>query len=346
VYEKPKTPEEKQTRYFRFCRLRNERYSAEDIAARLLGPDSSPTVLYRELGKEGFPVCQWCGAYSADKSFCAEHRQEIEQKRNQGAAHLSGQAIKLPPAIEAKDLFREAIAELSSLIDPLKVLSENQNDWETLLENAYKARRTLDWLEEYRQGEHIVSYSVEDSSYAPVIYKKDFTDEEWEEVCAEQGVESPTVERIILEDMSAIPYGARKAPAEILVKLIGAYLLADKPLEPLVEKLHQTPGTVDWEKIEGDLHGYATKTRNHIPGMLDKLRSIATEVRGGIRRTGPFKELSDKDMEIASKINQMQRLGFTRGEIYEELKNKGYTRSDVDRLTKAQPERPSWELPD
>jgi hypothetical protein len=86
---------------------------------RLLGPDSLPTALYRELGKEGFPVCQWCGAYSADKRFCAKHLKEIEPKSKGGAKYLGGDAITLPPAQEASELFREAIAELSRLVDPL-----------------------------------------------------------------------------------------------------------------------------------------------------------------------------------------------------------------------------------
>lgn len=126
---KQRTSEEKQVRYFRFCRLRNKRRSAEDIAARLLGPDSSPTALYRELGKEGFPVCRMCGAYSADERFCAKHLQETEQKRKRGAARLGGAAIKLPPAIEAEDLFREAIAELSRLVDPPEVPSGDKHGW-------------------------------------------------------------------------------------------------------------------------------------------------------------------------------------------------------------------------
>lgn len=258
--------------------------------------------------------------------------------------------MKLPPASEAEDLFREAIAELSGLIDPPE-LPANLSGWQRFRE-GWKRRQTVGSLEEYLQGECIVSYSVEDRANAPVIYRENYTTEEWQEVCEEQGV-APSAERIVLEEISAIPYGAKKAPAEILVKLIGIYVLAGKPLEPLVEILNHTPGTVDWETIDKDIHGYRTPDKEgrgkrrpgrHVDGMLDKLRLIATEVRGGTRRTGPFEELSNKEVEIARKIAVMSD-ELTRQEIYEELKKKGYTRSDVDRLAKWEPERPDWELP-
>jgi hypothetical protein len=324
--KRPSTPEEKESRYFHFCRLRREGYPAEDIAVSLLGPQSSPKALYGDLRKEGFPVCQMCGAYSADETFCGEHLRKTEQKGKRGATDLGGNATKLPPAGDAEDLFREAIVELNKLVDPLKVLPEDQSGWKRF--RALRERRhTLGWLEEYLQGEHIVSYSVEDRANAPVIYRDNFTAEEWREACEEQGVD-PSTERIVLENISAIPYGAKKAPAEILVKLIGVYVLAGKPLEPLVEKLHHAPETVDWKKLENFIHGYRASDKDsygklrrgrHVDGMLDKLRLIATEVRGGTRRTGPFKELSNKEVEIARKIAVMSD-ELTRQEIYEELK--------------------------
>lgn len=196
------------------------------------------------------------------------------------------------------------------------------------------AQHTLSRLEEYLQGEHIVSYSVEDRADAPVIYRRDYTAETWQEVCEEQGVPT-SVERITLDEILALPYGAKKAPADILVRLIGVYVLADKPLEPLVEKLSHASETVDWKKLGERLgkyiHGYRNpdtsvdgklRKGRHIDGMLDKLRLVATEVRGGTRRTGPFPEFSDKEGEIASKIDQMQRedLTRTRKEVHEELK--------------------------
>ncbi|CAA9462170.1 MAG: hypothetical protein AVDCRST_MAG28-3475, partial [uncultured Rubrobacteraceae bacterium] len=307
--KKLRTAEEKQTRYFLFCRLRNEGASAEDIAERLLGPHSSPTALYRDLRQEGFPVCQDCGAYSADETFCREHLREIEQKRARGAPPLGGETMKLPPASKAEDLFREAIAELSELIDPPE-LPANLSGWQKIREKR-KRRQTVGSLEEYLQGECIVSYSVEDRAIAavqdraiaavqdranaPVIYRENYTAEVWQEVCEEQGVD-PSEERIVFEEISAIPYGAKKAPAEILVKLIGAYVLADKPLKPLVEILNRAPGTVDCVKLDNHIHGYSTESRRHIPGMLDILRLIATEVRGGTGRRGPFEELTDKEV--------------------------------------------------
>jgi hypothetical protein len=207
--KRPRTPEGKQARYFLFCRLRNEGCTAENIAIRLLGPDSLPTALYRELGKEGFPVCQWCGAYSPDKRFCAKHLKEIEPKSKGGAKYLGGDAITLPPAQEASELFREAIAELSRLVDP-PAPSGDKHGWEAFLEGM-EADHNLFRLEEYLQGEHIVSYSIEDRGNVPVIYRKDFTAEQWEEACEEFGA-SPSDERIIMEKLPATAYGAKKSP--------------------------------------------------------------------------------------------------------------------------------------
>jgi hypothetical protein len=139
------------------------------------------------------------------------------------------------------------------------------------------------------------------------------------------------------------------------VKLIGIYMLAGKPLEPLVKILNHAPGTVDWKQIDKYIHGYRTADKyvkgkrrrgRHVDGMLDKLRLIATEVRGGTRRTGPFEEFSNKEVKIALKIAEMKSDGLTYEGIYEVLKNKGYTLSDVHRLGTVRPERPDWELPD
>jgi hypothetical protein len=49
---------------------------------------------------------------------------------------------------------------------------------------------------------------------------------------------------------------------------------------------------------------------------LDKLRLIATEVRGGIRREGPFYGLSCKDLEIAWKIARTKGDISERNELY------------------------------
>ena len=83
-----------------------------------------------------------------------------------------------------------------------------------------------------------------------------------------------------------------------------------------------------------------------MPGLWDKLRLIAAEVRGGTTREGPFDNISYRDLRAAWRIAQMNKDGLDRNEIHKELRNEGYTLSDVHRLGNLRPVRPERELPD
>jgi hypothetical protein len=199
----------------------------------------------------------------------------------------------------------------------------------------------LGTLKEYLQNELFVSLYVEEPlGNSPVTYRReDFSAEEWEEMC--EYFQERTSAEVLSAKSEIAPLSATKAPAEVLVKLIGMYVLAGEPLEPL-EKLHLKPESADWKKIKDLLYGYETagKSSRRMPGMLDTLRRVATVMRGGRDRTGPKDGLTEEQFELAFLIESWQKAGRDRDEVYKKAERMGFTRSDVDRVAKIRPKLP------
>jgi hypothetical protein len=228
-------PDNRVLNYVKFYTLKLEEWSENEIAANL-GFDSS-NDLYQRLNSDGFPLCPLCGATPVGPEHC-----EPPKNKRRRSARQGGEAQKLPPAYEARDLFREAIRALSKIVDPppppsdLSAMTPRQ---------LVDSRDRLGDLEEYLQGERFVSAYVYRPDPDEVVFRReDFTEEGWVAACEAHG-EDPSADVFVTDSVGVHPQGAKQAPAEILVKLIGAYVLAGLPLGPLLEKLHPDPEEVD-----------------------------------------------------------------------------------------------------
>ncbi len=88
-------------RYVKFYGFRMEQLPEAEVAHKLEA--GSPAVLYQMLRQDGFPVCPICGATPEGPGHCDPPTTNRKRRARQG-----GGAKELPPAREAKDLFRNA----------------------------------------------------------------------------------------------------------------------------------------------------------------------------------------------------------------------------------------------
>ena len=325
-------PDERVHRFVQFYGWKIKEVPEHSIA-RDLGQES-PKALYHILSSDGFPVCPVCGATPAGPGHCEPPATKRKRKARQG-----GEAIELPPAREARSLFREAVLKLIKIVDP-PPLPEHLRTM-TFRQFVDSSDRLGD-LEEFLQGERFVSAYVHrpDPDEVAVFRREDFTEEGWAEVCEANG-ENPSADAFLTDYVGVQPQGAKQNPAEVLVKLIGAYVLAGLPLDPLLEKLHPEPEEVDRERLRGFIYGRTNENGRYIDGVMDDIGQIARVVRGGPVRTGPTTgELSREELQTAWEIAQWKNEGYSNRQIHEFLEPRGYTRAEVDRLGNLRPKKP------
>ncbi len=126
-----------------------------------------------------------------------------------------------------------------------------------------------------------------------------------------------------------VPLGGQQMPLGPLPGLISAYILADEPLEPLLEKLNTRPETVDKEQIQALIEGKKT-SKGHVRGLKSIAGLIARGVRGGEIRGGPTTgEFSTKIQNGAWYRQQLAQRGFTAQAISERLKEAGFSPDEI-----------------
>jgi hypothetical protein len=185
-------------------------------------------------------------------------------------------------------------------------------------------------LEEYLHAGRIETASVyrPDPQHMREVRREDLSAEEWRRACEEHREDPDQGAFWIDAETGTYPHGARRYPADVLVKLIGAYVLAGEPLEPLLEELHPNPREADREQLERLIHGHGAGSKR-VPGMIDKARQIARAVRGGRVGPGNIGEVSQEDMFAAWQVSWLKSQGRSYEEIHELLKSDGYTKSDI-----------------
>jgi hypothetical protein len=171
-------------------------------------------------------------------------QEEPSGENRRKARSGSGQRQELPPADEATPLFRQALELLNEQVDLLE------------------ARK------EYMQDERFVA---QDEHHAPIFWTRPhgMSDEDWKVLCEKVG-QSSNSDCFALWDTPLVePAGATQSPPEPLTTLIAVYLLAGLPPEPLLDKLHFAPETVDTAEIERHLE---TACRKRSVGRMGRLR--------------------------------------------------------------------------
>ena len=138
------------------------------------------------------------------------------------------------------------------------------------------------------------------------------------------------------EATTNMPRGGKQHPAEPLTTLIAVYALSDLPLEPLVEKLHPAPETVDFEYLKAQIAGKKTK-KGHKPGLRSKAEHLARLVRGAPAPLKPGRDTGEHTEQEHNAVWYMRDLearGFDKTAIVQEMKKRGFSKADIERLSK------------
>lgn len=238
---------------------------------------------------------------------------ENERKARSG----TGQRQELPSPVGALPLFKQALQLLNEQAD--------------LLENR----------EHYLQDGRFVA---QNEHRDPIIWIRPhgMSDQDWRVLCEKFG-QSPNTDRFDLWDSEFVePVGAAQSPPEPLTTLIAVYVLAGLPLEPLLERLHFAPETVNSEELKRHIGGVKEKKRGkngkgktqHIPGLKTKAAQVARLIAGGTLQRGPSTgELSPEEQNIVWYRQQRERDGVPDATIFKELKEKrGLSKVEYQRL--------------
>ena len=177
----------------------------------------------------------------------------------------------------------------------------------------HRALQKLDWAigvlenrKEYLQNGRFVAHESTGPAYSP-----------------ETGIEEGTL---------TIPLGGQQTPLEPLPALIGAYFLADEPLEPLLEKLNPWPQSVDKEQIQA-LIGGKKATKGHTRGLKSVVGMIARGMRDGAIRPGPTTgEFSERIQNGVWYSRQLTQRGLNPARISERLREANLTREEISQI--------------
>jgi hypothetical protein len=178
-----------------------------------------------------------------------------------------------------------------------------------------RAQEKLNWAigdlenrKEYLQNGRFVAHESTGPAYSP-----------------ETGIEEGTL---------TIPMGGQQTPLEPLPALIGAYVLADEPLEPLLEKLSLWPQSVDKEQIQALIEGGKT-TKGHKRGLKSVAGMIARGIRGGAIRSGPTTgEVAERIQNGVWYSRQLAQRGLNPATISERLEEANFTREEIFQIQK------------
>jgi hypothetical protein len=276
------------------------KHSKEEIAAKL--GFGSPSALFQSLRQDGVPVCPVCGEYSREGSDHCEGPKKRTRRATQ-----TGEAVELPPAVAAADLFRPVVEELAEAVDSLD------------------ARREI-----YRAGR----FEQADVYQTPVdISRSAFSEERWQRICEELG-QDPEQEALFLRGTKTLNAGgATQSPRE--TALIAAYVIMGKPIEPLLEVLHPEPPDPHATKLFGG-------TKPKVPQLKLLAEQVAKLVRGGTLKEGPTtEELSRKEQLWAWHAYSRRQAGVPDKKIREELRKAGFGPDEASRLVKLSLSPPS-----
>lgn len=293
----PRDPDKRDLRYVKLVNGRLYGSSENDIATN--ADCDSPAELYQQLAKDGFPVCETCGATHVAAGHCdAKGGKRTRQSRSPSAPE------ELPPATAAAGLFREVIESLT------------------------RATENLEHRHEVYQGRRYVGTDV----YTDPVYfsREAITEEHWQALCKIYDLDLKE-EFLDTNAVTRIPAGASKEPTEPLTTLIGVYALAGGHLEPLLEALHPgEPSAKTLLNIRKCVEG--KKKLDKKDGLKALAQQLAILVRGGTVQGAPPDNLDSTDDHVARSITQCREDGWSEEQIYHTYERFGYTRKKLSEL--------------
>jgi hypothetical protein len=137
---------------------------------------------------------------------------------------------------------------------------------------------------------------------------------------------------------------AGRSPGNWLTELIAVYLLVFGDPDPLIEKLHLDPDSLDREKLRKHIEGEKKKKYSK-PGLLGSAENAAILIRGGVhvrsvRRAG---EVGADEQVIRRRIIQGRQEGYSDQQIIEMLAEEGISTSkaEIKQLSRLNPPDPS-----
>ncbi len=269
------------------CQLRYAgKHSDEEIAGKL-GFESAEQMQFQ---LETWNIPSWLigEKRSAATLNSAKRSNNSAARRARG----SGPPTDLPPASRAAALFRERLEVLG------------------------RAAEGLQHRKEKLQGGRFIESSV---NTGPVSFSRDLmSEEQWryvQEVC---GLGADAKGDMLFGGATWGIGGGTATPAEPLPALIGAYLLAGGEVEPLVQALHPDPSSAEWQKIRKRIED--KKTPSTEDGIIAIAQQLAKAVRGGELKRGRSRaELSNHEINLASRITELREQGWADEDILRKL---------------------------
>jgi hypothetical protein len=245
-------PDERDLRYLKLIAGRHEGRPEKEIAASM-GYDS-PVDLYRQIKRDGHPICPTCGTTYPVEGHCEQPKGEYKLQ----ARKAGGEATDASLGQQAIGLFQAA----------LEIHQKNILDLE---------RRR----EYFKDGRFIVehAYSGDAGESCKTHHRGDMSDADWEAYCRKHG-KDPALDSFDVPADYVAPGGVSQAPPEPLTKLIAMYILSGLLIETMLAALHPEPKNVDMEQLKLHIHGKKTE-RGIRPGLEGEARRIARLVRGG-----------------------------------------------------------------
>ena len=112
--------------------------------------------------------------------------------------------------------------------------------------------------------------------------------------------------------------------------MIAAYVLADRPLERLVESLHPNPSEADWDKIRSLSYARRRKGGPDKDGLIRTAEQLATAVYGGVVGQGaPPPDVSPVEQALAFRITEGREAEVPDETIYDEMRHVRLTKQEL-----------------
>jgi hypothetical protein len=269
----------------KFLYFRRRSDATDSQIADLLDCDSAETM-YRRFNQAGFPVCETCGAMPVKGEHCkatGRHRERQAQIKD------TADQQDIPPAGGAQELFWPVVTALERAVEDLPF---------------YRGH--------YQDGRFVASYHQPGTV---IVHRDHVSESVWEQLCTTQA-QDPTDDWIVVPG-SALnkAFGGSRNPPEPLTTLIGMYLLADEPLEPLLRAPHRDLPNAKREQIRRHLDGK--------DGLRRKVKEIASLVCGGKAGRGRHEgEFDDEQHYAMWYVTQRRNEGASDEQIVTELNDK------------------------